>query len=868
MEMFGHSPPKLATWFLFRFLRNDIAEEVQGDLDEKFYSTLEKKSLFNAKLNYWYQVFNYLRPFAVRNYKSTKSNHYAMFQNYFKVAYRNLLKSRLYSFINIFGLTIGMTCFILIALYIQYELSYDDHHEKADQIYRIAQVQKGNIFRGTDRFALVPAPLTSALKEEFPEIKAATTLRVNEMLLAHDEKVFYEHGLFSDEYVFDVFTFPLLDGIGKEALKDPKSIILTESLAKKYFPGESPIGKTMLFQNKRLLTVKGIIEDVPKSQHFTFDYITSVKNFSYYNADQWNRNSYYAYAVLPAGYDYKELEEKLVILDRKYLNRNNNEPLIKSKFFLQPLKDIHLHSHINFEINANGDIRYIYLFASIAFIIILLASINYMNLATARSALRVKEAGLRKAIGANRVQLVYQMLGESFLVTLLSFSIAIVLVIMLLPAFNQLLNQPITISFSSNRWLLIGILLTALLIGGFSGLYPAMFLSAVSPVKALKGGFVKNYKGSANLQNTLVVGQFTAAIVLMICSVVIYQQLNYIQNKKLGYNREQVIYVPYRDREIYENATTIRTKLLSHSQIDKISFARYMPLNMISSSTINDWEGNNNQETYYFYSNHVDYDFIDLFEMELVEGRDFSPDYYTDSISSYIFNESAVKILGWESAVGKEFNGGQVVGVVRDFHFQPFDLAIEPLYLVIGLDANKNTGNIAIKVKMSELDNTLAYIQQTLKSIVPQAPFEYRFMDEAYNQLYQSERQFGQAFNIFTLLALVIACIGLFGLVAHNVLHRTKEIGIRKVLGATVSNIVGMFSKDFLMLVIIATVIAFPIAWWGMSKWLEDFVYRIDINWSIFVLAGVLAVGISFLTVSFQSIKAAKANPVESLRSE
>lgn len=800
-----------------------------------------------------------------------KSKIKAMLQNYFKIAFRNLLKNKLYVFINIAGLTVGMTCFILIALYIQYEMSYDSHHEKADQIYRVVQQQKGNNFRGIDMFNTAPMPLAPTLKEEFPEIEAATTLQFQRTLFHHKKEVFSEVGMVADEFVYDVFTFPVIEGIGAEALLDPDAIVLTQSMAKKYFGDASPIGQTLLYENKKELMVKGVIEDAPKNQHFQFDYITSYKNYDEYPNDigRWVSNNYKAYIVLPKGYDYKEFEQKMTILD------NYTKPAFEAlswdfspRFFLQPLKDIHLYSNVNFDTDGTGDIRYMYLLGSIAFIILFLASINYMNLATVQSASRSLEVGMRKVLGARKKQLILQLLTESALLTIISFLLAIQLVNILLPAFNQLLDQFIPYSFLGNGLLLIGMLSIAILVGILSGLYPAIVLSAISPVKAFRGNFLKSYKRGATLRNTLVVGQFATAIILAICSMVIYQQLQYIQNKKLGYNREQIVYLPFRNETVYKKANTVRSELLKHPQINKVSIARVLPLNTNNQGIVNEWEGNDNQEELWIYRNFVDYNYFDLFEMELVEGRNFSPEHPTDSSGAYILNESAVKAIGWESAVGKAFRGGRVVGVVKDFHFQPFDLRIEPMFITYREWAYGHYGNIAIKIGMEELDKTLAYIQQTMKTLVPQYPFQHRFMDESYNQLYQSEQRFGQAFNIFTLLALFIACMGLFGLASYNVLQRTKEIGIRKVLGATVTQIVQLLSKDFLKLVGISLLLATPIAWYIMHQWLENFAYRINLQLWVFVLAGILSVAIAFLTVSFQSIRAALANPVDVLHKE
>lgn len=801
-----------------------------------------------------------------------------MLKYYFTIAYRNLLKNRLYTLINVAGLTIGMTCFMLIALYIQYELSFDRQHEHADRIYRVSQRQPGNEFRGSDAFALAPMPLIQTMKESFPEVEAGTTFHLDEKnydektLLAHGEKVFYTEGIYADEFFFDVFTYPMLEGEGKEALKDPNNILLSRSTAEKFFGKTSPLGKMLRFKDTKPLRVKGVFEDILPNQHFTFDFITSLQNFTYYSDDRgrWNSNNYRAYVVLPGGYDPARMDEKMQAFD-KYTNPENINLFYKPTFFLQALTDIHLYSRINFEMGTNGDVRYIYLFASIALIILLLASINYMNLATARSTQRAREVGLRKVIGANRRELVLQFLGESFLVTLMSFVLALLLTELALPVFNDLLGQQLSFVAIGDGFLLGIMLFVAFVVGICSGLYPALYLTGVPMVHALKGALQKGQGNGVGLRNILVVGQFTAAIILAISSVVIYQQISYIQNKELGYNRDQVIFIPYRgflELNSTPKATRIKQQLLKHPNVEEVSFASSLMLNSSNQGIADEWEGNTTEETIQIYRNYVDYDFLDLFEMELIEGRNFSLDFPSDSTQSYILNESAVKALGWESAIGKTFEDGRVIGVVKDFHFQPFDLALEPMrigFITKGFDYN---GNIAIKVKTNELDKTMTHIQQTLKTIVPNIPLEYKFMDEAYMKLYGTEEKMGAAFNIFTLLAIFIACIGSFGLVSYSVVQRTKEIGVRKILGASVGNIVMMISRDFLKLVLLAILIAIPIAWWGMNQWLENFVYRIEIQGWMFFVAGAFALFIAFLTISSQAVRAAMGKPAHALRDE
>ncbi|MEM9849225.1 MAG: FtsX-like permease family protein, partial [Bacteroidota bacterium] len=777
----------------------------------------------------------------------------------------------------------GMTCFILIAFYLQYELSYDQQHEKVDQIYRIAQQQKGNAFRGSDQFATTPLVLTASLMEAFPEVEAATTIQLGNNLLTTEKDKFRELGLYADEWLFDVFTIPVVAGEGRSALKDPNSILLTAALAQKYFGNTSPIGETIKFGEDRLLTVKGVIEDVPKNQHFTYDYILSLQNWEDYANDVndleggWISNNYKAYLRLAEGHDYKVLEEKMhaafspkIQSALNYVNTKYDLSLnIDARFFLQQLTDIHLYSDINFEIGRNNSIWNIYFFASIGLIILLLATINYMNLATVRSARRFKEVGVRKVLGANKRQLIGQLLGESFLMTFLSLGLAVALVYYLLPTFGQLVTVDIPFLVVGNQWIFVGMLLLALLIGGLSGLYPSLVLSKVNPVKAFRGMLSGASKKGRSLRNVLVTGQFVAAIVLGTGGLIVYSQLQYIQNKKLGYNRDQIAFISYAQEEVNEKSEVIQTELLKHPKIQDVSFTRTLPLNNNSQGVVNTWEGNPSEKQLPIYRFFVDHNYLDVFEIELVEGQNFAPNTSTDTTAKYILNQSAVKAIGWESAVGKQFRDGQVVGVVKDFHFQPFDLRIEPLYMTLHNNSNRSRfGRIALKMDMEEVESTLAYLQNTMKTILPQYSYDVQFLDEAYQRMYESEQRIGKAFNIFTLLALFIACMGLFGLMSHQVLQRTKEIGIRKVLGASVSSLVALLSKDFLRLIIIAFVIAIPITYYAMNQWLENFAYRIHISWWVFALTGFGAIGIALLTVSVQSVKAALANPVKSLRNE
>ncbi len=865
------NPPLLASKFLEWFLKEELHEEVAGDLEEKFHKKTKASNLRKAQFDYWRQVFGYLRPFAVRRTLLTDINPFFLLNSHIKIAWRNIFIQKFNSSINLLGMTIGMTCFILIALYIQYELSYDLQHEKAEQIYRVSMIQEGNEFKGTDRFACAPSVLVPTMLDEIPEVENGTTITIEPALISLKDQTDYHDVLFADESLFEVFSYTIIEGLGQEALQNIDAIILTESMSKKFFGKTSPLGKVINLYGKRKLVVQGVIKDVPANQHFGFDFITSIQNYPNYKEDitegKWGSNNYWAYVVLSKNHDLSLIEQKMKVLDHRA-----KEDYLKSHFqpsyFLQPLKDIHLHSNINMEMGKNSDIRYIYFSATIAFIILLLALINYMNLATARSSKRAKEVGLRKTLGANRKQLINQFMVESILMTILSLIIALSAANLLLPQFNQLLDLNIQYNLNNNQFLNFGCLLIIVFMGIGSGLYPAIMSSAVKPVNALKGSWFKNKDHSNLYRNTLVIGQFTAAIVLAIGSVIVYQQLQFIQNKKLGYSRDQIVYVPFNSTNIFSKINLLETEILKNPNIENFSVAANIPLNSDNQGNLSNWEGNTTGKKVGVFRNRVDYNFIDLFEMDIVEGRNFSPDFPTDSLDAYLVNESAVKAFGWETAIGKKLGRGTVIGVVKDFHFQPFNLSIEPMSMSFRSRRNLYSGYLLFKIKSADSNNTLAYMEKTMNSTLPQIPFNHFFMDESYDQLYKTEQRFGQAFNIFTIIALFIACMGLLGLVTQKVLSRTKEIGIRKVLGASAASIIAMISRDFLKLVFLALIVAIPIAWWVMNSWLEDFAYRIELEYWVFILVGITVIGIAFLTIGTQSLKAALANPVNSIKSE
>ena len=705
---------------------------------------------------------------------------------------------------------------------------------------------------------------------DFPEVEAKTGIDLRSNLLSKDEEAYSEKGIFADKGFFDVFTVKLISGEGKSALEEPLNVLLTESLAKKFFGNESPLNQTIVFNRSTQFTIKGVIADPPKNQHFKYSYIASISAAPSYleNSDAWGNNVAVTYVKLAEGTNAKALEAKLSVY-RKYAEEEYARYGLKAPIYqLQPLKDIHLYSKVNFELESNGDMKYVYLYSLIAIVILLLASINYMNLTTVRSAQRAKEIGMTKVFGANRKQLMSQFLGESFLFTIFSFLFALCLASLLLPEFGQLLDKDIPFNLVGNEWLLLGMFCTAIIVGSLSGLYPAVFLSGVSPVKALNGNFLKFTGSNAWLRNGLVVAQFTAAIVLAIGSLIIYQQLQFTQNKNLGYDREHIVHIPYSTDEIAKNEDVIRDELLKNPRIKKVSISTQIPFGFNNQGLMDNWEGNHTGKRIGIYRAFIDNDFMDVLGMELVEGRAFSEDFATDETEGYIINEAAAKAFGWKTSIGKEFDEGRVIGVVKDFHIQKFDLAIEPLFMRMRPDWAKTFGHVIMTINPENFEETKKYITSVMNEAAPLMPFDVKFLDDTYAQLYDSEIRLGRTFNIFTILALFIASIGMFGLVSHSVLQRTKEIGIRKILGSSTAAIVSLISRDFLKLVFVALLAACPIAYYFMDDWLQGFAYRIEIDWWVFLLVGFMSLVIATITISFQSIKSALANPVKSLRTE
>ena len=866
-------PPKLANRFLHWFLRENIAEEVEGDLEEQFYAKLKNRSLRKAKLDYWYQVFNYLRPFAIKHLKTSNMSHYALLQSYFKISWRNLLKQKLYSSINIGGLAIGLASFILILLYVEHELTYDQFYGNSQNIYRVYQKQPGNVFQETDFFAVTPAPLASSLKAEFPEVEHATSISRISSLFSLGEDVFYEDGIWADEHYFDVFNIPLLQGNPEKALSEPNSIVLTESMALKMFNYENPIGKSVKIQNYSIDTdfiVTGLMADLPDKSSIKYQYITSINSRSNYKKaieeSSWNNNSYHTFFTMPTGNDAAQIQQK--IREANIPQKYNKDETNTDEYYVSSLADLHLETGINFDIGLKGDKKYVTFFSIIAVLIVLLACINYMNLAIARSINRAREVGLRKVIGAIKKQLIAQFLGESLLITILAFVLALALVQLVLPFFGDLIERDLSLNLFENPYLLLGSLLLLIFVGIFSGSYPAFYMSSLQPVKVLKGKIDSKTRNSG-LQKFLVVGQYTVSITLITACLIIYQQMQFIQNKELGYNKDHVITIDSRNRDLAKDIETLEQEWLANPNIQKVAYSSSLPSNVDSSTEIALDE--DSEDGVLIYITRVGYDYLNVFGIELLAGRNFSRDIKSDEKEGYILNETAVKALGWtpEEAIGKQFDYGDdpstIIGVVKDFHMHSMHLDIQPL--MISLTTSGIVGNLSVKVAQENLPETIAHLEKTMKKYSTY-PFEYAFLNDKFDQLYKEDMRLGETFGFFTILAVIIASLGLFGLAAFTTQQRTKEIGIRKVLGASPLKIFSLLAENFLKLIAIAFVLSIPLAWYGMEKWLQDFAFRIDIKWWMFALTGLAVFLVAYLTIGYQSLKAALVNPVKSLRSE
>ena len=792
------------------------------------------------------------------------------------------MKYKFISFINLFGLTVGLACCLLISTYVLNELSYDRYNKNSKNIYRIERTFL-NASTGAVSLQLgaVAPPFGPLLQNDFKNIQQATRLLpVSSIPVKYGENIFNETGLFfAEQNVFDVFDFKVTEGNPTNALADPFSVMLDEDIAKKYFGNEDPLNKVIRFSNQFDCKVTGVYQSLPQNSHWHPQILVSfntLKDSAVYGAENlrtnWGNNAFYTYLLVPDHFNVKNFEAQMPAFQNRHIPPSGKMKASDySVLSLRKLTDIHLYSHTDEEIEINGDIKRVYIFAAIALFILLIACINYMNLSSARSVLRAKEIGVRKAAGAGKGELITQFLCESVFIAALAAALAFGVTVLALPGLNRLSGQSLSVHQLLEWKVFLLILLVPFIVGILSGIYPALYLSSFEPVKVLKG-IIKKGGGNISFRKTLVVFQFSISIVLIIATVIVFQQLNYMQNKSLGFDKDHVVTIDY-NSGLKNSYQSFKDELLSNSNIKGVALSSRIPSGRLldsQGSQLNrgDSLAPSKADIKYVVA---DEDFIPTYGIKIVAGRNFSKDYGTDT-SSFLINETAVKALALKSneeAIGKQFQyggrTGMIVGVFNDFNFESLHQRIIPLVLLES--TGDGYGNISIKTS-GNVSAALAEIEKTWKKYLPEVPYEYKFLDARYAKLYEAENKESSILIIFSCIAIFIACLGLFGLSAFTITQRVKEIGIRKVLGASTKTIVQLISKDFLLLVVIAAVIAFPVAWYAMSHWLQSFAYRIHIGWWVFVLAGIIAFLIAFATISIQAIKAATANPVKSLRSE
>lgn len=807
-----------------------------------------------------------------------------MIKNYFKTAFRNLLNNKFYSSINIIGLAAGLATCLLIMLYVLDELSYDRYNKNAERIYRVDNEVKigGNYLD----LANCPALLGATMVKEFPQVQQYTRLQWHSSLFLKKGNENIEEGrvCYADSTLFEVFTLPMIAGNPKTALVEPHSLVISEKVARKFFNSVEVVGKTMLVNDTVNYKVTGVIKNVPKQSHFNFDVFVPMIENPQSNDDNWLGQNWNTYILLKEGVDANKLKTQL-----NEMVETHTSPVLKSvlhqtmdefkksgsfvRASLFPLTAIHQHSNKIGELDGNGNATVIYIFFGIALLILVIACINFMNLSTARSSNRAKEVGVRKVLGSLKKNLVQQFLVESLLISLISLGLALLAAWLLLPYFNNLTGKEIHAGTLFQPVMLLSLIGLIIIVGLLAGSYPAFFLSAFQPIVVLKGKLSGGFKRSW-LRNTLVVFQFAVSIMLIFGTIVIYNQLDYIQHKNIGYNRSQILTIKHTD-VLRGQAPTFKKELLQISGVQDATMSGFLPVNyyrnndaFFTSAALNQESAISMQQWF------VDENYIPALGIQVMQGRNFSDQFPTDS-SAMIINEAAAKFLDWKDLENrklysvkdiktKEIIEYHIIGMVKNFNFKSLRDVVTPLSLVLG----NNPANISVRIDPGNAANVISQLKNKWRSMAPGQPFDYSFMDDDFNKQYTTEQRTGAIFITFAVLAVLIASLGLFGLITYACTQRAKEIGIRKVLGASVTNIAGMLSKDFLKLVFISSAIAFPLAWWGMTTWLKDFAYRVSISAWVFIVAGSLAILIAVLTISFQAVKSAITNPAKSLRTE
>lgn len=800
-----------------------------------------------------------------------------MIRNYILIAIRNAVRNKAFSLINILGLSIGIACSLYISYWVRDELSYDKFHVKADRIYRIYWYSENAQTR-------TPHPMAQALVEDFSEVENAVSLSpiwgpgltIPTITVKYQDKRFDEKGFYSaDSTFFNVFSYKLLKGNPATALKEPGGIIISEKMSRKYFGNEDPMDKmiTFIFGEEVNLKVTGVIEDIPANSHFKFDFLVSYVTLKYNDSGEyytWADFGHFNYVLLKNKEDAKKIERSIYEWSKKYINWPEEYRTALETgtigFKLQAITDIHLHSNLKWELEQNGNYSYIWIFSSLAILIILIACINFMNLSTAKSFKRAKEIGVRKVSGASKIQIIRQFIGESFFTVAIALFIAIILFEIFRPAFNNLTLKQITIKYTDIKFV-IDLLILLVIITILAGIYPAFFMSRYKPNDVLKGDKIFGATG-INMRRIMVILQFSISTILIICTLIVSEQLNFLNIKKLGMDTDQVIVVPIKDRNILSHIETLKQELLKNNNILEISAISNIPGRQFNQNPIR-WSQIENSES--ASELHVDYNFFKLLNLKMIEGRPFSNDFITDSLDVFIINETASKLFDWSTAIDEIViwdddeitRRGKVIGVVEDFHFQSLHKNIEPLIIKV---TPSEFNYLLIKINIEKLDEINSFILSKLNEMAYNFEYGYFFLNDDISNLYSAENQMKKIFIYFTLFAIFISCLGLFGLALFMTEQRTKEIGIRRVHGSSISNIMILLSKQFLKWVLVSVLIAIPIAYFLMQDWLQNFASRIEIHWITFLVAGILSFLIAIFTISFQTYKTAIQNPVDSLR--
>jgi putative ABC transport system permease protein len=867
--------------FLQHFMDEDILDTILEDMEHSKAKDEQEKGFFVSRMIWIRKFFVVWMSFVF----DSLVWRIIMFRNYLKITLRNIQKHKMFSLINIAGLALGLTFAILIIIFVRYEFSYDRFHKNAENIYRVIS-KNPEAWAGSQWWNATAGVLKSTLLDNCPEVKKAARLCLWKGIInlrglfSSDGFSSFESNLYMvDPEFLEIFSFPLVAGDPQTALNEPFSILLTQDTAEKYFGRENPVGRVINADNSYDYTVTGVLKNVPENSHVKFDFLISFATIYAFpegkegHVEEWNSQNYVTYLQLTEGAKPEDVEARLPGLIKKYRGER-----FENSYHLQAMTRIHLHSRINLDLETNSDIRYVYLFLAIAFFILLIACFNYMNLSTARSAARLKEVGIRKVVGADRRQLIRQFMGESLLFAVLALILSLLLVNLLLPLFGRFVERDLHFRLlSENGVLIVLIIAVTLAVGAVAGTYPAFFLSAFKPVNIIKGAFKSGSKGPFRIRSLLVIFQFAISIMLIVCTFIIYSQLDYIKNRDLGFRQDHIVALRIQDDYLRGHFEPLERELLQHPRILDVTVSDDLPC-AIRGGGGGDWEGKKSEDSYLsLYNTFVGYGYLDFYGLKLTAGRNFSRSRPTDK-NAYILNETAVKTIGWDNPLGKKFrhwkDWGTVIGVVQDFHFFHLHQKIDSVVISLVYEGDEEyllkyarTNYLSIKISSEDVNGTLAFVEKTYKKHT-EYPFDFTFLDERIDSMYRSEQRLGKSFIAFSLMAVSIACLGLFGLASFTAEQKTKEIGIRRILGASIPAMVVLLIRIFLRWLLFSSLIACPIAYYAMNRWMYNFAYRAEIPLWIFLAAPVLAALTALLTVGFQSVKAAVANPADCLRYE